>query len=191
MAALSCNVLILRVGTQHPVRANAHRRSPRLSHPVPPAPLKLACHGSWASCGCCGHRGCVRSDVCPSAPPPPPAPRRGEFITRQPEDGCLQWRQQQLPSPMEHRACQGALSLHSLFIPCLVQVTAPGEGWLVFEQAAGATVSAWEVGSLSASLCLQVSSQHLPVAPFRRRLEHAAGASPSLPAWGWHSGCPW
>lgn len=74
MAALSCNVLILRVGTQHPVRGNAHRRSPRLSHPVPPAPLKLACHGSWASCGCCGHRGCVRSDVCPSAPPPPPRP---------------------------------------------------------------------------------------------------------------------
>lgn len=89
MAALSCNVLILRVGTQHPVRGNAHRRSPRLSHPVPPAPLKLACHGSWASCGCCGHRGCVRSDVCPSAPPPPPPPDEGNLLLGSPKmDAC-------------------------------------------------------------------------------------------------------
>lgn len=44
-------------------------------------------------------------------------------------------------------------------------MTAPGEGQLVLAQA-GAAVFAWEVGSLSASQCLRVSSQHLPAASF-------------------------
>lgn len=47
-------------------------------------------------------------------------------------------------------------------------MTAPGEGQLVLKQA-GAAVFAWEVGSLSASQCLRVSSQHLPAAPFGHR----------------------
>lgn len=42
-------------------------------------------------------------------------------------------------------------------IPCLTLIT--GKGWMVFGQAAGATAPAWEVGSLSASACLQTSSQ--------------------------------
>lgn len=103
-----------------------------------------------------------------------PHPRPREFIHSAAQS---QQYQQQLPSP-----CQGDSSLHRhLSIHCLAPITASGKGWMIFGQAAGATVPAWEVGSLSASACLQTSSQHFPQSSV------AAGWACSV-SWSWHRG---
>lgn len=58
---------------------------------------------------------------------------------------------------------------------------------MMFEQAAGATVSSEEGWKPFSMPLVWVSSQHLPVAPLCCRLEPA----PSSPALGWYGGSLW